>query len=249
MESDGNAFLVPHEQMLGDILSRIRFRHFQPENNPPLGRIVFDSLVATIDVVNTVINDESPINVDTFLHQMSRMSTIANGYIVNSIARCLKPGSLYLNVGTFEGFTFFSGLAGNPHITGIGVDNFSLYGGPRDKFNNGFERYKTESTHFYEMDFRAYFENRHREPIGFYFYDGPHDYQNQYDGVKLAEPYLARDAIILVDDTNDPEVRRATLDFIGERDEYRLLVDLRTARDEHPTFWNGLMVIGRRAPA
>jgi hypothetical protein len=95
------------------------------------------------------------------------------------------------------------------------------------------------------LDYVKYFRDQHTAPIGFYVYDGPHDYENQKNGLVAAEPWLAPDALIMVDDTNDDIARNATFDFIaGRNDRYRVLLDERTAGNEHPTWWNGVMLIG-----
>ncbi|MSP49664.1 MAG: hypothetical protein EXQ95_10100 [Alphaproteobacteria bacterium] len=244
-ESSSRAFPMSHDDLLSEIRPNIHFRHFTPDSQIKNAGVVIDTYSARLDVFNTVINDASPINVDPFLHAMTRMSTIANGYMINAITKRLNPGGVYLNVGTFEGFTFFCGMAGNETRHCIGVDNFSQFGGPREKFFQGYRRYKSKKSEFYNMDYVKYFKDYHKLPIGFYVYDGPHDYDNQLNGLKVAEPFFSSDTLILVDDTNDDVVRNATLDFIaGRTDKYRILLDEKTAGNEHPTFWNGIMLIG-----
>jgi hypothetical protein len=76
-----------------------------------------------------------------------------------------------------------------------------------------------------------------------YFYDGVHDYRAQLLGLLLAAPVLARRALVVVDDANWPAVRQATWDFLAVRREARLVLDLPTPGNCHPTFWNGLMVL------
>jgi hypothetical protein len=72
-----------------------------------------------------------------------------------------------------------------------------------------------------------------------------HDYADQLRALDLAEPFFAPDTLIVVGDTNNEHVRGATLDFMKARPgRYELLLDERTARNSHPTFWNGLMVLG-----
>jgi hypothetical protein len=66
------------------------------------------------------------------------------------------------------------------------------------------------------------------------------------EGLLAAEPYLADGCVLIVDDTNRAHPRQATLDFVAERaDEYKLVADIRTGANSHPTFWNGLLVIRR----
>jgi hypothetical protein len=52
--------------------------------------------------------------------------------------------------------------------------------------------------------------------------------------------------VLVVDDTNRAHPRQATLDFMADRaDECKLVADIRTGANSHPTFWNGLLVIRR----
>ena len=81
---------------------------------------------------------------------------------------------------------------------------------------------------------------------GVYFYDGSHREEDQYLGLKLAEPFLAPGAIVLVDDTNWPEPRRATERWIRERG-LTVLQDIRTDDFRTSAFWNGLIVCRWRA--
>jgi len=93
------------------------------------------------------------------------------------------------------------------------------------------------------MDYREYFAKIHSGTIGFYIYDGYHSYESQMMGLKLAEPFIGENCIILVDDTNEGDPREATLDFISRgRTKYQMLLDVKTRGNKHPTFWNGIMV-------
>ena len=86
----------------------------------------------------------------------------------------------------------------------------------------------------------------HTGKIGFYIYDGDHDYDNQLNGLRLAEPFFSQNCIIFVDDTNEEEPRQATLDFIGKSPhQYQILLSEGTLFNGHPTLWNGIMVLER----
>jgi hypothetical protein len=98
------------------------------------------------------------------------------------------------------------------------------------------------------MDYRDYFQKVHSGMIGFYIYDGDHSYENQLEGLQIADPFLAKDALVLIDDTNTPAARQATFDFISQKKgEYQLLLDEPTTRNCHPTFWNGIMIVQKTA--
>jgi hypothetical protein len=140
-------------------------------------------------------------------------------------------------------------MVGNPEKDCIGVDNFSLqqHGNPKPKFLARFNALKSEKHQFVQMDSVQYLKTVHQMPIGFYFYDGDHKYYDQRNGLKIAEPFFTKDCIVMVDDTNWPAPRDATLDFIkNSQNEYKILLDVKTAGDGgHPTFWNGLIVFQR----
>lgn len=175
-----------------------------------------------------------------------RMSTFAIGALINRAVAAMRPDQAYLNIGVWKGFTFFAGMAGHPDKTCIGVDNFSNRNPARSSFLARFEATRTANHHFHEADFREYLVSRHRSRLGVYMFDGPHSYQDQLDGLTLAEPFFDKGCVILVDDTNWSKVREANLDFIRNSSfQYRILFDVQTSCVGHPTFWNGLMILER----
>ena len=150
----------------------------------------------------------------------------------------------------WEGFSFFAGLMGNDDKKCIGIDNFSEFNEPRERFLKHFNFYKSDSHFFYDMDYGQYFEKVHKLPIGFYLYDGSHKYEDQLKGLQCAEPFFEKNCIVMIDDTNlkangEPRApRRATLDFVKQsRFSYKVLLDKTTRFNGHPTWWNGVMVL------
>jgi hypothetical protein len=96
------------------------------------------------------------------------------------------------------------------------------------------------------MDYKEYFATVHREKIGLYLYDGDHCYEEQLRGLQIAEPFFSERCVILIDDTNREAPRQATLDFIRTSAyQYRIVLDQPTCIADHPTFWDGLMVVQR----
>jgi hypothetical protein len=155
-------------------------------------------------------------------------------------------GRLLADGGIENGFTLLAGMAANPDKHCIGVDNFSHKDSPRQAFLRRFNRARSPQHVFREGDFREYFATQHKETLGLYLFDGPHTYEDQLDGLALAEPFFGRGCLVLVDDTNWPQVREANLDFIKHSPfEYRMLLDVQTPRTGHPTFWNGVMLFER----
>jgi hypothetical protein len=178
--------------------------------------------------------------------KIPRMSTPAIGALINRGVAGMAPGEAFVNVGVWNGFTLLSGMAGNPGKVCIGVDNFSQFGGPKENFLARFEQLKSPKHGFYDMDYKEYFTTHHREQIGFYLYDGDHPYQDQLEGLQRAEPFFGPNCVAMVDDTNTPEPRAATLDFIRtSRNRYTVLLDATTCQNQHVTWWNGVMLLQR----
>jgi len=178
--------------------------------------------------------------------RIQRMSTFAIGAMINRGVLQMPDSQAFVNVGVWHGFSLLAGMAGNDRKTCIGIDNFSEFGGPREEFLERFNRCKGPAHYFREMDYVEYFKSVHREPIGYYFYDGHHSYDNQLRGLQAAEPFFSPHCIVMVDDTNWEPPRRATLDFIARSHyKYEILLDATTHGNFHPTLWNGVIIFQR----
>ena len=176
--------------------------------------------------------------------RMPRMSTYAVGALINRVVAALRPGEAYVNVGVWHGFTLLAGMAGNAETRCVGVDDFSQFGGPRERFLERFTARRGPAHHFHEGDYRDYFARVHQGPIGFYFYDGNHGYEHQMEGLRAAEPFFAPECWVLIDDVNWDAPRRATLDYLASSPRaWEVIVDRPTAHNKHPTWWNGLLLL------
>ena len=123
------------------------------------------------------------------------------------------PNARYLEIGAWAGSTAASALYGNSNATAVVIDNWSLFGGPKEDFFRNMEPIVSASPssfRFIEEDFRRI---RFDElgPFNVYFFDGPHEERDQFDGVLLAQPALDKIHILIVDDWNFREVRLGTL--------------------------------------
>lgn len=238
------------EMDYADYVSDISFRFLQPDRWRPKGFRALNMLLRSIGIHLEVANTRLPEKSRETRRRLKqvlrlpRMSTYAIGAMINRGVAEMPAGRSFVNIGVWNGFTFFAGLAGNDDKKCIGVDNFSHKNSPRTEFLQRFEEFSSPNHEFHERDFRDYFAEVHRGPIGFYVFDGPHLYNDQLDGLMAAEPYFAEDCIILVDDTNWEQVGRANLAFMaGSTNDYRLLLDQQTPKSGHPTFWNGVMIM------
>jgi hypothetical protein len=178
------------------------------------------------------------------VQSVSSLSSYALSLVVQAGVTSMPPEQVFLQVGTWEGYLFFSGAAGNQGKTMIGVDNFSSCGNARDRFLANFEKFKTDGMRFMEsesLDFLRAYDGR---KIGFFVYDGDHDYQVQYDHLREVMPHLAPGAMILIDDTNWGYTRQGVTDFLRDHPRlFAVIAERRTANNMHPTWWNGFMLL------
>lgn len=246
----GKGKAMPANMSVEEYISRIKFRLVQPTGGDglwnwlpalwfwtPVGRL--------FEEANTVL-PEDEIGSKRLLAKLSnipRLSTFAIAAIIDRCVREMPDDQMFVNVGVWNGFTLFAGMVRNPQKLCVGVDNFSEWGGPRQAFASRFRALKSQNHSFFEMDFREYFRAVQRDPIGVYIYDAAHDYQSQLEGLTAAEPFFAKGCVVLVDDTNANYPRKATFDFIAQsKQNYRVIADITTTGNKHPTFWNGLII-------
>jgi len=224
-----------------------------------------------VDLSNAVLNARDP-QVMTRLRTVTqsdlticRMATTHIGILINSAVSYLESNECYLNIGVWQGYSFFSGVVGNPEKLCIGNDNFSLFSGrtgfsgepdalgrdfgdTRAIFYREYARVKSKQKAFFEGDYRDLLRDWHHRfgfQIGFYFYDGDHSYTAQIDALNMAAEYLSPHCVVLVDDTNIEDVVQANLDFLTHHRDFKLAFDLPTPANRFPTWWNGIQVLVR----
>ncbi len=247
-----------------DYLAGISFRFVKPYVRMPMPADVYDERLKRIvekgrtgllerigmglEYINTVIPEHGGAMKRRLWEVcgIPKMSTLAIGAMINRGVAQMPKDHAFVNVGVWHGFTLLSAMTDNGDKKCVGIDNFSQFGGPREIFLERFNRRKGPDHQFYDMDYRDYFAGIHQGPIGFYIYDGDHDYEHQLQGLSIAEPFFGSGCIILVDDTNWEDPKRATLDFVAKSSyQYRTLLDINTEHNCHPTVWNGVLILQR----
>lgn len=235
-----------------EFLAGISFRYVRPTT--PLPRFLpsllrrGDAIGLSFEFLNTRVPPGEVARKQRLrrVFHVRKQSTLALAMIINRMVSDLPPAAAYLNIGVLHGFTLFAGMAGNPDRICVGVDNGPRTTAPDGPFMRRFRRWRSERHQFHAMGYEEYFARVHSGPIGFYLYDADHSYEHQMKNLGLAEPYFTEQCVILIDDANAAPVRQATLDFMaGSRYRYETLLDVRTPRDRHPTYWNGAMLMRR----
>jgi hypothetical protein len=186
----------------------------------------------------------------SILTKIEGMTTPNVLQLINLAVECMSDDEVYCEIGTYQGSTLIGALINNPHKMAYAVDDFSefdLNGENFNKLENNLSFFNLEEqVIFCNQDFEEFFfdlkNSQINNKIGVYFYDGSHDYRSQLMGLLLAVPFLANQALIIVDDTNFMSAKQANYDFLALNPHCELILDLPTPQNFHCTYWNGIQV-------
>jgi predicted O-methyltransferase YrrM len=140
------------------------------------------------------------------------MSGIRTAKILNFACRCMNMGEMYVEIGTYSGYTLISaGYQLNAKC--IGIDNFSMDGFVkpgaeaeakttiRSLLQRNLAEHGTINTQFVEADFRnVEFTDEAKGKLAVLFIDGKHTYSDVKETMEKFGPYLSKDAVVVFDD-------------------------------------------------
>lgn len=181
------------------------------------------------------------------------MTTPSTMHLLNLAVRHMAPDECYLEVGTWRGATLIGALLGNDYVRGIAIDDDSM--DEHDGDDRSSQAVWYENIEQFNMGHRAQYVNgivpaiwetlKLPMPIGVYLFDGDKSTDEAaYAGIVGALPFLADEALIFLDDTNDVHIRMAAWKLCANypRNAIKIL-DLPTPGNCWPMFWNGIMAI------
>jgi predicted O-methyltransferase YrrM len=165
--------------------------------------------------------------------------------LLNVAARCLDGGESYVEVGTYRGTSLIAAMQGNDGDF-VALDNWSMGDGSREQLEANLARFGLsgrpellEGDAFETLRSGA-LESR---TVGVYYYDNGHEYEQQLDGMRLIEPYLASPALVIVDDTDWERVERAVDDYLGQQPRATEIYKVDGKDRGHPEWWEGMRVL------
>ena len=178
------------------------------------------------------------------------MSTEHTLTLLNLAASMLPAGESYLEVGSYRGRSVVGAALGNPERAFTAIENFREFGLDPAESEHMLRVALTDwdvadQVRLLRGDAFRLIGNGLPEPVGVYFYDGAHSRLAQHLGLGLAEPVLADEALVVVDDATWPQVARSTARYVARHPGYRPLFDLRADRPEDPRWCNGVKVFAR----
>ena len=181
------------------------------------------------------------------------------GKILNRAAYHLSEDEIYLELGTYVGYTLICASLHNVHTRCVGIDNFKLLGKEttKEKVKWTKERFKTNMAHFnfgnqqvIDSDYRAI--TSVARPIGVFYVDAEHTREETYHCLEWGHEKLSDEALVFVDDISMWGVGDGIKDWLNEHgDEYYEFFhmdnyyDPKKARAESwsNSFWHGLSIL------
>ena len=178
---------------------------------------------------------------EALLEEVPGLAKANNLALLNVAARCLGDGEVYLEVGTFRGTSLISAMRGNEGEF-VALDNWSMAEGSREQLDSNLERHGLQAT-ILEGDAFETLRRGVPSPIGAYYYDNGHEYEQQMEGLRLAEEYLASPALVIVDDTDWERVERAVDDYLAQQPRATEIFRADGNDRGHPEWWEGMRVL------
>lgn len=179
---------------------------------------------------------------EVILEDVPGLAKPNNLALLNVAARCLAPGEHYVEVGTFRGTSLISAMQDNDRGLFVALDDWSREGGDNHQLVSNLDRYGLRAT---IVDGDA-FETLRRgipSPVGVYYYDAGHEYEEQLDGLRLVERYLASPALMIVDDTDWERVERAVDDYLAAQPRASEIFRADGGDHGRPEWWYGMRVL------
>lgn len=201
--------------------------------------------------------DQVYMDVVLALGEESVMTTPSVMHLLNRACLALEDDETYLEIGTYRGSTLIGALLDND-AKAVVIDDRSepLHSDGRidseewRRFVRLFYMQSRISLH--EMRYQEFFERCRAESspkIGVAFLDGfNQDHKETYAMLELITPYLADNAVVIMDDYNMQKTHRGMIEFERDHDEFTLLLAVTTPemQHKHPSFWNGIGVLAYR---
>lgn len=186
--------------------------------------------------------------------EVDGMSTPHSLTLLNEAVRHLGPDEYYLEVGTYRGRSLIGAMLGHEHDRFVAIENFREFGFDPEIAQatvlDTLEKWGVrDRVRFLRGEaFSVLPRGVTPGPVGVYFYDGAHSRLAQYLGLAVAEPWLADEALVIVDDATWPQVASSTQSYIDAHPGYELLHDFRAEHDFDPLWCNGVKVYAWRRP-
>ena len=165
--------------------------------------------------------------------------------LLNLAASCLGPNEAYVEVGVFHGASLVAAMLGNEGRQFVGVDSFAFRDATLEKVEQNLAHFDLPRPELIVGDVfelipaGALGDTR----AGVWYYDALHTYEGQLEGLRIAEPWLAAGALMIVDDTDWEQVDRAMDAYVAEQPRATRVLTVDGKDRGCPQWWEGMQVL------
>jgi len=165
--------------------------------------------------------------------------------LLNLAAACLAPGESYVEVGVFHGASLIAAMLGNGDRRFVAIDGFEFRDASRDKVERNLASFGLQLPELLVGDVFELVPGGALagSSVGVWYYDASHAYEAQLEGLRIAEPWLVAGALMILDDTDWPEVERALEDYLASQPRARRLLTIDGKSRGFPHWWEGVQVL------
>ncbi|RPJ56242.1 MAG: hypothetical protein EHM12_10620 [Dehalococcoidia bacterium] len=144
-------------------------------------------------------------------------SSDLNRHFLNNILELRGKGCNYLETGTWKGSTFISAMYKNSNVKGIAIENFCSGLDVKSAFIENTSIYLSDvNWELLEIDCKSKVISDFTDKIDIYFYDGPHEHEDQRYAFTSMNKNLNNTFIAIIDDWNWEDVRKGTKQAFNE---------------------------------
>jgi predicted O-methyltransferase YrrM len=156
----------------------------------------------------------------------------------------LSDGESYVEAGSYRGASLIAASYGKRGDF-VGIDDFSLQEGSRELLAAHLEAFGCRHATVLEGDVFEVLESSALagRRVGAYYYDAAHGPEQQLAGLRLIEPYLAEEALLIVDDTDWDRVAEAVDTYLASQTRARELLRIEGKSHGAPSWWEGMRVL------
>jgi predicted O-methyltransferase YrrM len=167
--------------------------------------------------------------------------------LLNLAASCLGPGETYVEVGVYHGASLIAASMGieNEDKDVLGIDAFTFRDANLEKVHENLAAFGVDPPEIlvddvFELIPGGALDGR---SVGVWYYDAAHDYESQVEGLRIAEPWLAPGALLVVDDTDWTDVERAMDAYLAEQPRASRILTIDGKDRGFPQWWEGMQVL------
>jgi hypothetical protein len=182
---------------------------------------------------------------DTKLTQKAlTLEGMSSKKVRNLLNKCVSyPDSKYLEIGVWNGSTLYSALCGNNPEYVVAIDNFSEFGGQKQKFLNNMSDIDVPFE-FIDQDCFSVDKSQFKDKFNVYFYDGRHQAIDQEMALTYYYDVMEDTFLYICDDYNWSYVQDGTKSGV-EKCNLKIIEEQTLLCDkcgDASSWWNGIWI-------